>query len=99
MQSDFFQNFEFLGVFLSFKFLKFFFAFYSLYHYTKTIDQEKRSRKCRVTFFKILNFKVLFLNFNFLICLEASTKASTTPTNMVRVRRARRASLFGFKSR
>ena len=56
MQSDFFRNFEFLGVFLSFEILNFFFAFHSFYYYTKKIDKEKMSKKCRVTFFEILSF-------------------------------------------
>ena len=46
MQSDFFQNFDFLGAFFEFKILKNFnYAFYSFYHYTKKIDKEKRSKK------------------------------------------------------
>ena len=57
MLSDFFQNFDFLGAFFEFQIFQiFFFAFHSLYHYTKKIDQEKRSKKCKVTFFKILTF-------------------------------------------
>ena len=70
MQSDFIRNFDFLGVFLSVKFVKFFFfEIHSLYHYTKNIDQEKRSNRSS-DFFQNLNFKVfLFFFFSFLAIL------------------------------
>ena len=61
----FLWNSDFSGVIFNFKFFNFFFAFYSLYHYTKK-RSIKRSKKCEVTFFVNLIFQVFFSRFKFL---------------------------------
>ena len=63
MQSDFFRNFEFLGVFFSFKFLKFFLCILQLLSLYKKDRWRKKEQKMQSDFFQNFDFLDAFFKF------------------------------------
>ena len=66
MQSDFFRNFGFLGVFFKFEIFKFFLCIPQLISLYKKDGSRKKEQKMQSDFFRNFDFLGVFSNFKFL---------------------------------